>query len=337
MKNGLSWISPGPALCLIGLLSCVSCKGGSYEGIDFRQEMRDFVREISTHARSENPLFIVLPQNGLELASLSGEPDGALATDYLNAVDGCGREDVYYGYSGDGIATQAEISDYFTSYCDLFLKAGKTVLVIDYCSLTIQVDDSYTKSGQKGYLSFAADRRSLDDIPAYPSTPHGRNANNIEKMADAHNFLYLINPANFDGADSLVAAVAQTDYDLVVLDLFLNDGGDGVISLSASDIEKMRAKKSGGSRLLICYMSIGEAEDYRYYWKGGWKRGKPSWLVEENPDWEGNYKVAFWEEGWKDIILGSEAGYLNKILAAGFDGVYLDIIDAFEYFEELSE
>ncbi|MCD6345902.1 MAG: hypothetical protein J7L96_00635 [Bacteroidales bacterium] len=36
---------------------------------------------------------------------------------------------------------------------------------------------------------------------------------------------------------------------------------------------------------------------------------------------------------WKKILLEQEDSYLDKIMAAGFDGVYLDIIDAFEYWE----
>ena len=52
-----------------------------------------------------------------------------------------------------------------------------------------------------------------------------------------------------------------------------------------------------------------------------------------SPDWEGNYKVRYWEEDWQAIIYGDADSYLQKILDAGFDGVYLDIIDAFEYFE----
>lgn len=80
-------------------------------------------------------------------------------------------------------------------------------------------------------------------------------------------------------------------------------------------------------------MSIGEAEDYRYYWDESWTVGSPSWLKEENPEWEGNYKVEYWDTNWQAIILGSENAYLDKIIDAGFDGVYLDIIEAFEYFE----
>jgi len=81
-------------------------------------------------------------------------------------------------------------------------------------------------------------------------------------------------------------------------------------------------------------MSIGEAEDYRYYWQSNWTVGNPSWLESENPDWKGNYKVKYWHQEWKDIIYGTADSYLEKIINANFDGVYLDIIDAFEYYEE---
>ena len=80
-------------------------------------------------------------------------------------------------------------------------------------------------------------------------------------------------------------------------------------------------------------MSIGEAEDYRYYWDSDWEPGHPSWIEEENPDWPGNYKVKYWNSSWQDIIYGNGDSYLQKILDQGFDGVYLDIIDAYEYFE----
>ena len=40
-----------------------------------------------------------------------------------------------------------------------------------------------------------------------------------------------------------------------------------------------------------------------------------------------------WNKDWQNIIYGNENSYLNKIIDANFDGVYLDIIDAFEYYE----
>ncbi len=67
---------------------------------DFRQDMRDFVARIRATADMQDPHFILIPQNGQELLSLSGDSDGDPATAYLSAIDGVGREDLFYGYEG---------------------------------------------------------------------------------------------------------------------------------------------------------------------------------------------------------------------------------------------
>ena len=72
--------------------------------------------------------------------------------------------------------------------------------------------------------------------------------------------------------------------------------------------------------MVVCYMSIGEAEDYRYYWQNDWKPNNPSWIEKENPAWKGNYKVRYWEQEWQDVIFGNDNSYLKKILDAQFDG-----------------
>jgi cysteinyl-tRNA synthetase len=43
--------------------------------------------------------------------------------------------------------------------------------------------------------------------------------------------------------------------------------------------------------------------------------------------------VKHWYGEWQDMIFGNNGSYLKKMYDVGFDGVYLDIIDAFEYFE----
>ncbi len=124
-------------------------------------------------------------------------------------------------------------------------------------------------------------------------------------------------------------AVKETDYDIVIIDLFYEDA-----VLSASEVASLKTKANGGSHLMIAYMSIGEAEDYRYYWQREWETDPPSWLEEENPEWPANYRVQYWNKDWQNIIYGKDDSYLKKILDVGFDGVYLDIVDAFEYFED---
>lgn len=126
----------------------------------------------------------------------------------------------------------------------------------------------------------------------------------------------------------LPAAIARSGFDLVVVDYSV-DGTDQ-FAFSSEQVSYMQRKPDGSRRFVLAYMSVGEAEDYRFYWLSRWREGNPSWIVDSNPDWPGNYKVAYWEPIWQRIVFD----YTDRILDAGFDGVYLDIIDAYEYFEE---
>lgn len=295
---------------------------------DYRQAMRDFVVRISATARHSDPDFIVIPQNGLPLVALEDSPDAALATDYLAAIDGHGQEDLFYGYPEDEMATPADESDYLLRYLRRSQAAGNSVFVIDYCAMPQHVADSYARCDAEGFVGFAAHRRALDQIPTGPV--HNENNHVITSLPEAKNFLYLINPENFATKQDFIQAVCATNYDMLVMDLFSNDGE----MFTAEEVEQLRQKQNGGKRLVICYLSIGEAEDYRYYWQASWKHRRPVWLERANPQWPGNYKVRYWYSEWQELICGSDDSYLNRILHAGFDGVYLDIVDAFEYFEE---
>lgn len=122
--------------------------------------------------------------------------------------------------------------------------------------------------------------------------------------------------------------VASSDYDLMVID-FSHDGS-AATAFTWAEVQAMRRKPDGSSRIVLAYLSIGEAEDYRSYWQSSWAASPPGWLGQENPDWPGNYAVRFWDPRWQDVILGSPEAYLDRIIAAGFDGVYLDRIDTFD-------
>jgi cysteinyl-tRNA synthetase len=291
--------------------------------------MRTFVISISEYAKSLNPNFAIIPQNGIELVTLDGEWNGPLASDYLEAIDAHGQEDLFYGYYEDDQATPIEDCEYLQNFIDVSMNTGNVILVTDYCYTNSKIDQSYIKNENAGYISFAAPERELTDIPTYPTSPHNENADDIENIHQARNFLYLINPSEFESKQAFIDAISQTNYDAIIIDLFFHDNSE----FTPSEIEALKTKQNGGSRLVICYMSIGEAENYRYYWQSDWSTNPPDWLGEENPDWEGNFKVHYWDSEWHNIIYGKDNSYLKKILNSGCDGVYLDIIDAFEYFE----
>ena len=122
--------------------------------------------------------------------------------------------------------------------------------------------------------------------------------------------------------------VAASPYDLMVIDY--SRDGSAEQAFSRADVMAMQRKPDGTQRLVLAYLSIGEAEDYRSYWQRGWASSPPAWLGVENPDWPGNYAVRYWDQHWQSLILGGPDSYLDGIIAAGFDGVYLDRIDAFD-------
>ena len=79
----------------------------------------------------------------------------------------------------------------------------------------------------------------------------------------------------------------------------------------------------------------GEAADYRPYWQDAWNDSdsRPKWIAKANPDWPGSYRVRYWTDEWKHILFGSENSYLDLIMAAGFDGAFLDVMDAWQMFQ----
>jgi cysteinyl-tRNA synthetase, unknown class len=323
--------------CLSGLLGACHKKESAEipinsddQPIDYRAAMRSFVIGISNYTRSIDENFILIPQNGQELCSLNGATDGPLALDYLSAIDGQGREELFFGYDNqDDVATPIEETEFWLPYLQRMEDAGIRVLVTDYCSSPSHVDASYAASSNENFISFAANARDLNTIPTYPLEPTDVNDDDILLLSDARNFLYLINPDQFTSKQEFLQSIAATNYDLIIMDAYFEDE-----PITSEDLDQIRYKANGGQRLLIAYMSIGEAEDYRPYWDPTWSFNPPLWLGATNPDWPGNYKVKYWDPLWQTYIYGQDGSYAHQLITSGFDGTYLDIIDAYEYYEE---
>ena len=296
----------------------------------YKKEMRSFVQKISAYAKGIDPDFVVIPQNGVALVSVSGDGSGLADMEYLNAIDGIGQEELYYGYDADNVLTPSARTQNISHFLDLAKNnANIKILVTDYCYTHTKMDDSYAKNRTAGYISFAADHRELDNIPAYPTAIQSENNNTITSLKNVKNFLYMIQPDNlYTTKQEFVDAVKNTNYDAIVMDFFFK--GE---AYSPEQITQLRHKANGGQRLLIAYMSIGEAEDYRYYWQQDWSVGNPTFIAGKDANWDGNYYVKYWDSQWQNIIYGTDSSYVKKIIDAGFNGVYLDIIDAFEYYE----
>ena len=128
----------------------------------------------------------------------------------------------------------------------------------------------------------------------------------------------LTRKAELDDINSWVCVYssdAQVDeirkFDLAVLD---SDSHPDLAELKESDT------------LLIGYVSIGEVGDYRWYWND--IKGKP-WILDKNPNWD-SYMIDVRSDEWHTLLIER---IIPKILAKGFDGIFLDTIDNAEYLQ----
>lgn len=101
----------------------------------------------------------------------------------------------------------------------------------------------------------------------------------------------------------------KKNIDMVVIDLSINDK-----NITKEQIQKLKDSE----KVVIAYVSLGEAEDYREYWKDEWKTNKPSWIGNESKLWKGNFQVKeLMSKEWTDI----SKSILTKTKELGFDGI----------------
>lgn len=279
--------------------------------------MQDFVISISNYAKDIKPGFIIIPQNGTELAFKDLDPDASINTTYLDAVDGFAVEELFY----NGNSTTDEYKLGMLQQ----LVNHKKVMVADYLSNDNNFEDAVQKSKHEGFICFP---RTSDnyDYRIIPDSIIDENTNNINSLQDAQNFLYLISTENFSTKEQMLSAIATTNFDVVLIDLFWDDQ-----PLSTNDLGQIKNKANGGKRLLISYINVGAAEKYRYYWQDGWKLHKPKWLKKKYDGYDDEIWVQYWCEDWQDIIYGNNDPYMKKIVDAGFDGAFLDNVEAYYF------
>jgi cysteinyl-tRNA synthetase len=132
-------------------------------------------------------------------------------------------------------------------------------------------------------------------------------------------FLYQLQRADPD-------RIGKTAFDLAVVTLSTTGNSPDVIPALKNS--------PGGPKIVLCYMSIGQSENYRWYWQPEWEQNPPAWLDVPDGIWAGDHWVRYWDPNWQRIIYGTAESYLDQILALGFDGIYLDRVDAYWYYQE---
>ncbi|MFA0812766.1 endo alpha-1,4 polygalactosaminidase [Microbulbifer epialgicus] len=298
--------------------------------VDYDQEMRYLVEDISNYAKGINRHFIIVPQNGIELITTTTTTTGTVDNAYVNSATGIAQESVFFGQDGVDQPTSPSETKRLQTYLNLAKDKSNVILVTDFANTNNNIDKSYKDNKDAGYISFAADQMALNTIPPYPPEPFNVNSRNVDELYEAHNFLNLTNPDMYSTPQEFVDKLSETDYDLLIIDFFFKRE-----PYTEAQIKQLKVKSNGARRLLMAYVNIGEAQENRYYWQSFWYTNPPDWLLGPVPGETGNYYVEYWKKGWQDIIYGNNESYIFKIVDAGFDGAYMDGIDVFEYFDSM--
>lgn len=128
-----------------------------------------------------------------------------------------------------------------------------------------------------------------------------------------------------------LVAIKDSKFDLIVMDYSFSGGEED--EFNKDTINNLKFNGPCPRKIILAYMNIGEAEKFRFYFEN-----IPRDILFEAPnaDSSNSTKVMFWDTKWQKIIFGNKdngknKSYLDRIIDAGFDGVYLDIIDAYEF------
>ena len=282
----------------------------------YKERMRDFIKELRNNTNKEK---IIITQNGNELYFKNGKIDKK----FFNITNATTQESLYYGdVLRFNVPTSKGLKNELLELTIPIRKKGKPVFVINYGKGQkkrefLKKEALKTKFVNELLPSFNADKL-YETIEEY-------NDEDINSLSEAKNFLCLLNPENFSNIDEYYEALRNTNYDLLLIEVSYNN-----VFFTKEQIEELKIKDNGGKRIVIAYLSIGEAEDYRFYWKKKWNKKKPKWIIKENENWEGNYIVKYWAPEWKNII----KEYQKKLDEIGVDGYLLDTVDTYQYFEE---
>lgn len=272
---------------------------------------------ISAYAKGLQPDFLIVPQNGVELAFVNQDQNDGLALDYIQAIDGVGVEELFF--NGSRTTTDERLSMLRE------LVQSKVVLVSEFVEDDNKAAEAWLLNNQEGFLCFPRAHDNYDYALIPDTVPH-EHAGDVLSLSDARNYLYLINNAQFQSKAEMLQALSQTNYDVLLLDLFFEDE-----AWTASEVDQLKVKANGGQRLVISYINIGSAEKFRYYWKKSWTLHHPLWVKKRYEGYDDEFWVKFWKKEWQEILYGNDDSYIKKIVDAGFHGAYLDNVEAYYF------
>lgn len=209
---------------------------------------------------------------------------------------------------------------------DALRAQGRTILSIENCKTQKDVDAAYKGAARDRVLTYAA-VNDEDLTRLQKGHPRNENAQPVTAITGARNWMPLLRADRFGNKAEWLMAMEGTNHDAMLIDVS-HRGSD---PLTKDEVKRLRFKELGAPRLMLAVLPLGKAYDWRWYWKKGWEAGNPAFLFAPDSDEPGSFITEMSDPQWKELL----GKYIAGIMDLGFDGVVLDDLDTYLWFEEL--
>ena len=166
--------------------------------------------------------------------------------------------------------------------------------------------------GVISYFFTKPDTPLTKPIPQTISTPkkiEKARTPDVAKISNYNSWAYILNAIDFE-------AIKKSTYDVVIIDTEKDDK-----LIDAETIKSLKKKPDNSIRKVFAYVSLGEAEDYRPYWKKEWSTKPPVWMGKEDRIWKGNFEIKnLMAPEWIDISKRT----IDMVVAMGYDGILIN-------------
>ncbi len=209
---------------------------------------------------------------------------------------------------------------------DAMRETGRVLWSLDRCDTDADARAALAGADRDKLVGWAkVGEGDFDRLPT--GFPHFENASPVTTIAAARNWLMMTRGDRFGTKAQWMIALQDTNYDALVVDAAFR----GQEPLTKADVRALKFKKLGGPRLVLADIPIGRAFDWRMYWKQDWHAGSPPFLFAVDPKEPGAYIADLADPAWKEIL----GKYVAWVVDLGFDGVVLDDLDTYLWFEDL--
>ena len=202
----------------------------------------------------------------------------------------------------------------------------KTILSIENCPSQAMADNAWKWGVRDHVATFAAvNDAALDQLPK--GHPLHENAQPVDNASKIQSWLPMASGIHYGGKDEWVSALMLTSYDAIMIDVAWR----ATELITKADVAKLKYKNLGAPRMILAEMPMGRAYDWRWYWNKDWVAGNPAFLFAVDQRCPGVFVTDPLSPQWKEIL----GKYLAGIVDLGFDGIIMDDLDTYLWFEDI--